>query len=71
VLIESGDAALLVGGDAMLVALKRMPDRETMVVDRPLMMTGRWFASADEVVFEATLADSLGIEVGDSVTLHG
>jgi putative ABC transport system permease protein len=71
VLIESGDAALQVGGDAMLVSLKRMPDRETMVVDRPLMMAGRWFASDNEVVFEATMADSLGIEVGDSVTLNG
>jgi putative ABC transport system permease protein len=71
VLIESGDAALQVGGDAVLVALKRMPDREAMVVDRPLLMAGRWFASDDEVVFEATMADSLGIEVGDSVTLNG
>jgi putative ABC transport system permease protein len=71
VLIESGDAALQVGGDAMLVSLKRMPDRETMVVDRPLMLAGRWFAADDEVVFEATMADSLGIGVGDSVTLNG
>jgi ABC-type lipoprotein release transport system permease subunit len=71
VLTESGDAALQVGGDAMLVALKRLPDRETMVIDRPLMMAGRWFASDDEVVFEAPLADSLGIDVGDSVTLNG
>jgi putative ABC transport system permease protein len=71
VLIESGDTALQVGGDAMLVSLKRMPDRDTMVVDRPLMMAGRWFAADNEVVFEATMADSLGIELGDSVTLHG
>jgi putative ABC transport system permease protein len=71
VLIESGDAALQVRGDALLVALKRMPDRETMVVDRPLIMAGRWFASDNEVVFEATMADSLGIEVGDTVTLNG
>ena len=71
VLIESGDAALQVGGDAVLVSLKRMPDRETMVVDRPLLMAGRWFGSDTEVVFEATMADSLGIEVGDSVTLNG
>jgi putative ABC transport system permease protein len=70
-LIESGDTALQVHGDALLVALKRMPDRETMVVDRPLMMAGRWFASDDEVVFEVTLADTLGIDVGDTVTLNG
>ena len=37
-LIESGDTALQVGGDALLVALKRMPDRATMDVDRPEML---------------------------------
>jgi ABC-type lipoprotein release transport system permease subunit len=70
-LIESGDAALQVHGEVLVVSLKRMPDRETMVVDRPLMMAGRWFAADDEVVFEVTLADTLGIEVGDMVILHG
>jgi hypothetical protein len=70
VLIENGDAALQVHGEVLLVSLNRMPDRETMTVDRPLMMAGRWFA-ADEVVFEATLADTLGIDVGDTVTVHG
>jgi putative ABC transport system permease protein len=71
VLIESGDAALQVRGDALLVALKRLPPREAMVIDRPLVMAGRWFAAADEVVFEVTLADTLGIRVGDTVTLNG
>jgi putative ABC transport system permease protein len=70
-LIESGDTALQAHGEVLLVSLKRMPDRETMPVDRPLMMTGRWFAADDEVVVEATLADTLGIDVGDTVTLHG
>jgi putative ABC transport system permease protein len=71
-LIESGDAALGVHGEVLLVSLKRMPaDRDAMVVDRPRMMAGRWFAAADEVVFEATLADTLGVEVGDLVALHG
>jgi putative ABC transport system permease protein len=70
-LIESGDTALQAHGEVLLVSLKRMPDRETMPVDRPLMMTGRWFAADDEVVVEATLADTLGIDVGDMVTLHG
>ena len=49
-------------------------DREPMVVDRPQMMAGRWFAADGEVVFEATLADTLGVEVGDTVALkreHG
>jgi putative ABC transport system permease protein len=70
-LIESGETALQAHGEVLLVSLKRMPDRETMPVDRPLMMTGRWFAADDEVVVEATLADTLGIDVGDTVTLHG
>jgi putative ABC transport system permease protein len=70
-LIESGDTALQAHGEVLLVSLKRMPDRETMPVDRPLMMTGRWFAADGEVVVEATLADTLGIDVGDTVTLHG
>ena len=71
-LIESGDTALQVHGQVLLVSLKRMPaDREAMVVERPLVMAGRWFAAADEVVFEATLADTLGVEVGDMVALNG
>jgi putative ABC transport system permease protein len=70
--IRSGDTALQVHGDVLLVSLKRMPaGREAMVADRPFMMAGRWFAADDEVVFEATLADTLGVEVGDTVTLHG
>jgi hypothetical protein len=67
-LIESGDTALQVRGDALLVSLKRMPDRQTMMIDRPLMIAGRWFASDDEVVFEVTLADTLGIDVGPRPT---
>jgi putative ABC transport system permease protein len=71
-LVESGDTALQVHGETLLVALKRMSARrEAMVVDRPLMMAGRWFAAAGEVVFEATLADTLGVKVGDTVTLNG
>jgi len=71
-LIQSGDTALRIHGQILLVSLKRMPaDREAMVVDRPRMMVGRWFAADDEVVFEATLADTLGVEVGDTVALNG
>jgi putative ABC transport system permease protein len=71
-LLQSGDTALHVHGQVLLVSLKRMPaDREAMVVERPLMMAGRWFAADDEVVFEATLADTLGVEVGDTVALNG
>jgi putative ABC transport system permease protein len=71
-LIQSGDSALQVHGQVLLVSLKRMPaDREAMVVERPLVMAGRWFAADDEVVFEATLADTLGVEVGDTVVLNG
>jgi hypothetical protein len=70
-LIESGDAALQIGGEAMLVSLRRMPDRESMAIDRPLMMSGRWFRSEDEAVFEVTLADTLGVEAGDEVVLSG
>jgi MacB-like periplasmic core domain len=71
-LIQSGDTALQVHGQVLLASLKRMPaDREAMVVERPLMMAGRWFAADDEVVFEATLADTLGVEVGDTVVLNG
>jgi putative ABC transport system permease protein len=71
-LIQSGDTALQVHGQVLLVSLKRMPaDREAMVVERPLVMAGRWFAADDEVVFEATLADTLGVEVGDTVALNG
>jgi putative ABC transport system permease protein len=71
-LIRSGDTALQVHGQVLLVSLKRMPaDREAMMVERPLVMAGRWFAAVDEVVFEATLADTLGVEVGDTVVLHG
>jgi putative ABC transport system permease protein len=71
-LIRSGDTALQVHGQVLLVSLKRMPaDREAMVVERPLLMAGRWFAADDEVVFEASLADTLGVEVGDTVALNG
>jgi hypothetical protein len=71
-LLQSGDTALQVHGQVLLVSLRRLPaDREAMVVDRPLMMAGRWFAADDEVVFEATLADTLGVGVGDTVALHG
>jgi putative ABC transport system permease protein len=71
-LIQSGDAALRVHGQVLLVSLKRMPaDRDAMAVERPLVMAGRWFAADDEVVFEATLADTLGVEVGDMVALNG
>ena len=73
-LIQSGDTALRVHGQVLLVSLKRMPaDREAMVVERPFVMAGRWFtfAADDEVVFEATLADTLGVEVGDIVDLDG
>jgi putative ABC transport system permease protein len=71
-LIQSGDAALGAHGEVLLVSLKRMPaDREAMVVDRPALLAGRWFAADGEVVFEATLADTLGVEVGDTVALNG
>jgi putative ABC transport system permease protein len=71
-LIQSGDTALQVHGQVLLVSLERMPaDREAMVVERPLLMAGRWFAAGDEVVFEATLADTLGVDVGDTVVLNG
>jgi ABC-type lipoprotein release transport system permease subunit len=71
-LIQSGDTALQVHGQVLLVSLKRMPaDREAMAVERPLVMAGRWFAADDEVVFEATLADTLGVGVGDRVVLNG
>lgn len=71
-LIESGDAALEAGGDLLLVELTRMPeDRVAMEVDRPFVITGRWFQADREVVLEATYADTLGIGVGDEVTLSG
>src|SRR4029453_12652870 len=55
-LIQSGDTALQVHGQVLLVSLTRMPaGREAMGGDRPLVMAGRWFAADDEVVFEATL----------------
>jgi putative ABC transport system permease protein len=70
--IQSGDTALRVHGEVLLVSLKHMPaDQGAMVVDRPRMIAGRWFAADDEVVLEATLADTLGVEVGDMVTLDG
>jgi putative ABC transport system permease protein len=71
VLIESGFAALQTSGETLQVDLWRMPDRPTMQVDRPLMMTGRWFQSGDEAVVEASLATALGLQVGDQVTLSG
>jgi putative ABC transport system permease protein len=71
VLIESGYAALQTGGETVQVDLWRMPDRQAMQVDRPLMLNGRWFQSGDEVVFEANLAAALGLQVGDQVTLSG
>jgi FtsX-like permease family len=69
--VESGFAALQTGGETMQVDLWRMPDRQTMQVDRPLLLTGRWFRSGDEVVFEASFAAALGLQVGDQVTLSG
>ena len=73
-LIQSGDTALRVHGQVLLVSLKRMPaDREAMVVERPFVMAGRWFtfAADDDVVFAATLAYTLGVVVGDIVDLNG
>jgi FtsX-like permease family len=69
VLLESGEAALQVGDDVLWVALGRMPDREALTIDRPLVMSGRWFQSPDEVVFEASFADTLGVDVGDEVVV--
>jgi putative ABC transport system permease protein len=69
--VESGFAALQTGGETLQVDLWRMPDRQTMQVDRPLMLTGRWFQSGDEVVVEASLATALGLQVGDQITLSG
>ena len=71
VVLEGGDAGLRVGGEDLRVWLLRMPDRETMPVDRPALTAGRWFASDDEAVVETTLADMLGIQVGDEVVLTG
>lgn len=69
--LEGGDAGLRVGGEHLLVSLLRMPGREMMPVDRPVLTSGRWFASDGEVVFETTLADMLGVRVGDTVGLTG
>jgi len=69
VLIDSGDAALQVGDEVLYATLDRMPDRETMTIDRPWVMSGRWFQAPDEVVFEASFADTLGIDVGDEVVV--
>ena len=71
VVLQGGDAGLRVGGEDLRVWLLRMPDRETMPVDRPALTAGRWFASDDEAVVETTLADMLGIQVGDEVVLTG
>jgi putative ABC transport system permease protein len=71
VLIESGYAALQTGRQTLQVDLERMPGQQTMRVDRPLMLTGRWVQSGDEVVLEASLANALGLQVGDQVTLSG
>jgi putative ABC transport system permease protein len=34
-------------------------------------MSGRWLESSDEVVFEASFADTLGVDVGDEVVVSG
>jgi len=71
VLIESGYAALQTGRETLQIDLERMPDQQTMQVDRPLMLTGRWVRSGDEVVVEASLATALRLQIGDQVTLSG
>jgi putative ABC transport system permease protein len=71
VLTESGDGALQVGDEVLSLTLHRMPDRDALTIDRPLVMGGRWFRSPDEVVFEASFADTLGVDVGDEVVVSG
>jgi putative ABC transport system permease protein len=70
-LTESGDGALQVGDEVLSLTLHRMPDRDALTIDRPLVMGGRWFRSPDEVVFEASFADTLGVDVGDQVVVSG
>lgn len=70
-LIESRHAALRIGDAVLVVMLRRMPDREAMTIDKPLVMSGRWFRSPNEVVFEASFANKVGVDVGDEVLVSG
>jgi putative ABC transport system permease protein len=48
--------------------LLREADPRPSAIDRPLLVSGRWL-HADEVVLERSLADELGLRVGDRVRL--
>ena len=57
------------GGTEDLTAEIREPD--TSPVDQPLVTSGRWLVSGDGVVLEGGLAETLGAEAGDTVTIQG
>ncbi|HEX6685771.1 MAG TPA: FtsX-like permease family protein [Candidatus Limnocylindrales bacterium] len=69
--IASHAAAVEISGRVLGVDLVRAPEGERMVVDRPALVQGRWPQEAGEIVFESTMADRLGIRVGDRVRVGG
>ncbi|GAA3398036.1 hypothetical protein GCM10020369_80270 [Cryptosporangium minutisporangium] len=64
-------AAVEVDGRALGIELVRAPQRERMSVDRPAVRDGRWLARDDEAVLEMTMADTLGVRVGDRIRVGG
>lgn len=57
------------GGTEDLTAEIREPG--TSPVDQPLVTSGRWLGSGDGVVLEGGLAETIGAEAGDTVTIQG
>jgi putative ABC transport system permease protein len=64
-------AAVDIGGRLLQIQLVRAPDRDLMTVDQPAVVDGRWLDGDGEIVLEATMADTLGVRVGDQTRVGG
>jgi putative ABC transport system permease protein len=64
-------AAVDIGGRLLQIQLVRAPDRDLMTVDQPAVVDGRWLDGDGEIVLEATMADTLGVRVGDQIRVGG
>jgi putative ABC transport system permease protein len=70
-MIARHHAAVDIGGRLLQVQLIRAPRPDLMSVDRPATLDGRWLERDGEIVVELTLADTLGIRVGEQIRVGG
>ena len=64
-------AAVDIGGRLLEVQLVRAPHADLMIVDRPAVLDGRWLEHDGEIVLELTMADTLGVRVGEQIRVGG